>query len=368
MKASVCLWLCLLIIFAAGCNRTSKEAPLNIPTEQIDLAKYQEVNFSSLPDEYVKQKKYVSLEMKDDENYVSLISKVKVMNDKIFILDKRKKILVQYDGNGKYLGKVGKLKEEYLNIADFDVDDNGNIYIIDGKLDRMLVYDTARHLQYVKKTPFETDILKALSGGELLLGLSSWNEGDYRGQQVIRTDKQLEPLEKVLRYNEYVDDNFWITGYRFLQVDSLLFYNKPVDNNVYVFSTAGKIKKAYQFNFGALNVPDADKKDIEKKVDKYNHYRLLSEFTYVTDKYALGQLWDKRKFRFFYADRNRHIVYLQDTAAPNELKSLSDFDGKTLSALIYPGDYDEKAFASLPPDTKSQLEKGGFVVCKYELN
>lgn len=367
MKRSLALFSGLYIFFS-GCMQAAKTPLAVIPGEQIDLVHYKEVEVAQLPSEYIRQRQYINLAMQQDENYVKMVSKVTVRKDKVYVLDKRARLLVVYDTTGAFVGMVGKPDQEYLNIADFDIADDGTVYLIDGKQDKILRYDAQFRLVYTKPTPFEIDIVKSLPGESLLLGLSSWNTRELAHDKVIRTNQKLDPEETILRYDDYVDDNFWITGYRFLQTDSLLFYNRPIDNKVYVFGRDGKARKYYAVDFGPMNVPDEDKREIEGKVARYDGYRLLSEFTYVNDRFILGKLWDRRKFRAFYADRVQRVLYIEDLAHPDEWKNLADFDGQVLTTFIYPGEYNEQGFREISPAAREHLQRGGLVLCRYTLN
>lgn len=70
-----------------------------------------------------------------DECLFSQNSKTIIKDSIIYILDRgRNKKLVKYDLKGNALSKIGELGQgpkEYMNITDFDVAENGDIYILD---------------------------------------------------------------------------------------------------------------------------------------------------------------------------------------------------------------------------------------------
>ena len=57
-------------------------------------------------------------------------------------------------GIGK-VGNVGRAPEEYLNLTDFSINKDGNIHIIDGRLDKMNIYDKNLNFITSQKLPFE---------------------------------------------------------------------------------------------------------------------------------------------------------------------------------------------------------------------
>jgi hypothetical protein len=117
-----------------------------------------------------------------------------------------------------------------------------------------------------------------------------------------------------------------------------------------------------------MNVPNAQKKDIQKNLYNFVNYRSLINFAFINEHFALGQIMDKRKERCFYINKSSNTVYLEDVNTNNELKHIQDFNGKTLVSFIYPGEFNDKDFQSLPDASKEQLKRGGFVICKFELN
>ena len=358
----------VIAVLTVSCSKKKNALHVAAPSETIVFHQNTELIIHDLPDELVKSKHYINLDMDKEKNYLGIISKASVTKNKIYLLDKRLRKLVIFDRKGKYEGMIDRLHKDYANMSYFDVDTTGIIYVIDGKLDNLLTYDAALHLTNLKKSPFEADIIQRLNSNNFLVGLSSWNKQTDAGDQIVFTDSNLIPIKTILRYDENVDDNYWITEYRFIKTDKSIFYNKSVDNNVYAFSLKGELQKIYRFDFGPMNVPNADKKNIQASIAKYDKYRLLTDFTVVNNKYAIGKIYDRQNFRFFYLDRIAHRLFLEDLTLPNALKHIADFDGTHLFTFINPGDFDETAFGNLPIDAKQHLQKGGIVFCDYELN
>jgi len=360
--------ICSTIILLSSCTRKAKEQLPEVPVTEINLTTFKEIPFERLPVDIIKNKRYINLEMKDGDNYVGLIDKIMHKNGIYYVLDVRKKILVAFGESGNYIATIGKLGTDYLNIADFDVNEKGMIYVVDGKADNFLIYASNFSLLRKIKSPFEIDVVQKLPDGNFLLGLSSWNKKDNSGDKILRTDKNLAVLNRAAVYNEFIDDNFWISRYRFINTGKNIYYNRPIDNDVLVFGTDGKLKKAYRFNFGKMTVPDEDKKDIDGKVARYDDYRLLTNFTFANERYALGKIWDKRKFKFFFLDRTKRNFFLENLLVPNEQSNIIDFDGTNLISVISAAQFDEKYLKKLPQSAAEHLNNGGFVICDTEIN
>ena len=122
------------------------------------------------------------------------------------------------------------------------------------------------------KLPFIFEIIQCLDNGNFIFGLSSWNDGINKGDKIVITDQNFNVLQSYLKYDEFIDETYWISDYRFLQTDSHVIYNRPIDNNVYLFSLDGVLQKIYRFDFGRNNVPNDDKKDVEANLSsKYTN-------------------------------------------------------------------------------------------------
>ncbi len=118
-------------------------------------------------------------------------------------------------------GEHGNGPNQYIDIADFDIDSEGNIYVIDGILDKMFIYDSDYSLKEIKTLPFEADILCITEDGNIIFGLSAWNKGENEGASIIVTYKDLKTLEVIAHYDEFVDNAFWVSHYSFVKTKKI---------------------------------------------------------------------------------------------------------------------------------------------------
>lgn len=136
----------------------------------------------------------------------------------MYVLDKRQKKIVVFDDQGVgllVLHKVGQGPEEYLQITDFDVDNNGQIYIVDGAGDKLIVYDQHGNFVSATKFPFEADIIHCLDNGNFLLGLSAWNKhAQTRGNRFAIVGKDMQIHSSSLAFDDYQDNMYWISSYK----------------------------------------------------------------------------------------------------------------------------------------------------------
>ncbi|MCC8146780.1 MAG: 6-bladed beta-propeller, partial [Bacteroidales bacterium] len=299
------------------------------------------------------------------------IDKIKIHEDRIYILDRKLKKLVVFDRTGNGIGQVGQPgqgPEEYLHIADFDVAPSGHIYFIDGVSDKLFLFDPHLDFVSVRNMPFGADLIKCISDEKLMFGLCSWNKGKNASDKIVVTDPDMNVLEAYLTYDEFVDEAYWISFYEFAGTDERIYYNKPVDNLVHEFSKEGKYIKSYNFDFGKKNVVDKYKKDIEGNLDKFENFCCLKNFVVMKDEYIMGTVWDETKTKNFLIDKNKHCIYLSDELPDSDISNLAGIYKNTIISFIYPGKYDDIESLDVPSDIKEHLENENFVLYLTELN
>jgi hypothetical protein len=360
-----------IMIVYNSCNKRH-QSQIDVETEIINFFDFKIIefdDFDDIPNSLIKEKKYIKLDASAEDFLFKTIDKVKIYNDRIFILDTWVKKLMVFDTTGKGIGKVGGIGQgpgEYLRIADFDVDNFGNIYFIDGTgggYDRLFVFDKNFKFVSVKKMPFEADIISCLPNNKLLFGLASWNKEENTSLKIALTDIELKTERSYLPYGEYFDDNYWISGYTFINCEDKIFYNKQIDDFVYEFSEKGLPTKSYLFDFGNKKVPDKYKKEIQNNLDKFEQFCCLKNFVVINEKYILGTLLDKTKTKNFIIDRNDKLLYLSKEFPRNDKSYLTGYCNNHIISYIYPNKYEDIQAMDLPEDIKKHIENEDFVLC-----
>jgi hypothetical protein len=370
-KKLTSMMILLLPLLYTECN-TKKELPKpDIKTEVIDFASFREIE-EDIPKDLIKGEKYIRLDNSNDDVLFKGIDKIKIVGDRIYILDRQLKKLIIFAQDGRGIGQVGRLGQgpgEYLQITDFDVNAAGDIYFIDATADndRLFVFNKELRFVSVTKMPFEADIIHCLRDNKLLWGLSSWNQGENSSMKIAVTDSELKTEQTCLEYNEYKDDNYWISSYYFVEIGDRVQYNKQIDNTVYEFSDDGQLLKAYLFDFGKKNVPDEYKKDIEGNKEQFKHLRCLKKFAIVNNKYIIGTFWDNLKTRTFIVDRKNRTLYLNREIAIGDMSNIAGYHENQIISYIYPGKYENIQTTRFPSYVKEHVENENFVVCLSEL-
>lgn len=358
----------ILIFLLLGCRQNTQNYLHDIPIHTINYLNIKKDKISHLPDSILGEKKYILLNGERNELQFGQISKIQIMNNRIYILDRHFKKLITYNSDGHVIGKIGEFGQgpnEYLMISDFDIDNKGNIYFIDGRLDKLNIYDP--NLQFIKsyKLPFEADIIKVLDNGNYMFGLSSWNKGEGENYKIIVTDSLLKIQKSYLHYDKYVDPNYWISFYAFSKSNKYIVYNQPIDNNLYLFSFEGELKKIINFNFGKQNVPDEKKIDIERNLNEYDNYCLLKNVSVVTNNIIIGTIWDRRQTKIYIYDKINSKIYMSDPFFDYETTQFTGYSSNYFISYLDPNDTNDQ---DIPLYVKKHLEEENFALCIQKLN
>jgi hypothetical protein len=362
----------MMALSYAGCQRHGGAATSD-GVEVIDFTSFSETEVEKFPDAIVRERTYINIDASNEELLFSKIDKIKIINDRIYILgrqDIRTKKLLVFDRTGAGVGAVGRRgqgPEEYLQISDFDVNERGDIFFIDGTFsnDRIFIFDKNLQFVSVRKLPFEADILKCLPDDRLLFGLASWNKGQNAPMKLAVTDRGLNTEQAYVEYDEYIDINIWLSYCFFIDVDGRIQYNKHIDNNVYEISPEGNLTKTYRFDFGKKNLPDIYKKDIEANLKEMERYCYLLNFAAITDRYILGTLSDRGRTKAYVADRNSRKLYTIEM--PDKLSDMSLYADNRFITYLYPGKYENLESENLPPEVKKHIEDENFTICLNHL-
>jgi len=348
MKLRFCL-SCLAGLLLWGCKGTTDD----IPEETISFHECKEVAYGDFLKLHEKSLNFVILDTSNDDFLFSYIDKIVLSEDYIYILDWISRRILIFDHNGnpvRSLSKRGRGPGEYLQISDFDVDENGSIWVIDGQSDILLKYSPTCEFIESQDLKYEIHALKCRNA-KFLMGLAAWDTSHYKGAAVLSANEKLDIEGSLLSYPEDFDENYSLPTSTFNVCDNGILYHLPINDYVYLISDEHKITKKYHFDFGDRSVPSYIRSDIEKNIDELNHYMTLVSSIHIDESYVIGSIW-KGGLQNFAIDRKQDILYIQNDTKTSPIIGMSE---NRIVWQISPNDAD--MLELLPEEIRQAVEK-----------
>lgn len=249
--------LVFLLPYLYGCNSTKdkEKQPVNIETISID-SKSNLINDWS---EFIQEITYVPLET-NPESYIGTIDKILTKKDKLYIWDRQQKKIFVFNKTGKFLFKLDKLgrgKGEYRNIRDFQISENGEIYILDYM--KIIQYDNKGNFVQILKLKSFTKESKA---SPLQFGIAKKNgwffwigsQSDFtKTPALYNVDKDFNVLWSDFRKGKNNPDY-----HRFYDNLNNYYFTENFGNDtIYEISNYGAIPK-YFIDFGDKRITPAN--------------------------------------------------------------------------------------------------------------
>lgn len=275
------------------------------------------------------------------------ITKILFYKDRLFILERSRKLLA-FDINGKYLfdvGQEGRGPGEYSSIRDFDIDENGNVYILtyqkvlqydnDGKYLKRFSFDFVSNDSEIFCNPLEFAVKQDgnfyIWGGSF--GIKDNSEGKYFAMY------EITEIGKVI--NKYFPLKYSTTQgfekHRFTRYSNLFLIepNYGVDT-IYSLSNQ-ELKPRYYIDFGNkkmnVQVPEGfgSSGEFKMKVDRLFYHNIHS--CIETNEWLY--------FRFDHKMKRYNVYYSKklDKAFVSNYKTDSGLDGPVLITAVHENNF-----------------------------
>ena len=307
------------------------------------------------------------------ESLFANISKLKIKNDKIYILDfSGSKTLHVFRDDGKFLyniGKRGSAPGEYKKIYDFDVNDS-KIFICDGPNRNMLIYNIDGVFLYKKEIPFQINSFSLIDKGRFIFSLPK----ELNKAKVVITDSLFNVDKEYFSYSENdMGDKFDIGIFQ--EFSEGVVYNKPINDTIYIFSKAGEIQEAYHIDFKKKRVPDELRKSYQEFVNEreLHDYRYFYSTPIFIKNHIIGNIFSGNTKALVNIDTKQNQCFMKllkefNINMTDPYLPLSVQNDSVIVSYLNDGIYNviNKDY-KLNDDIIEHLEEGGTVLCFYHI-
>lgn len=247
--------------------------------EQVQCIDYDNL---SNGDFIIKDIEYVPLET-TDQSLLGSIKKVLFKNNKFYILDTSENNGVYiFDRKGRFLSainKQGEAPDEYIELMDMDVDNEGNVYIADNARMNLLKYNPSNsELQEIIHTGIHFFEFACLDSHSFLLrDVFDPKEAKAKLANYDATSKKLEPILKSQASAINEMSIMKCSKHYLYRSGNQIYYNERFTPEIYSLSTEGKLTSAYSIHSDSY-IQEDELKGMENKPLKF-----IQETTHIKD-------------------------------------------------------------------------------------
>ena len=329
--------LCAVLITLTACTEGDENRSI------IDLNNYKELPLADFDFSAFDSR---TVELKSEEAVIGQLEKVKTFNGNILVMNQANRLqqnLLAYAEDGTFetvVGNIGRGPGEYLHIADFDINDKGDIVVVDRRSDQILFYN--KFYDFKKSIHVESDIesISFLPDDNFLIALSAANTGLFSGTMLAVVDSSFKKAEKELVDYKVHDPNYVIPTLGIVSIGNEHFFHLPFEDDVYCIKGNNHEMVHYYVDFGKDKIPDEHKSDLSYifETDKYLEYTTIIDFFVVGEKYMAGRLQRKENKYYvnFIADISNRIIYTEERGTGGKDRYFAGTDGHSLIIATAP--------------------------------
>ncbi|UJP66823.1 6-bladed beta-propeller [Mongoliitalea daihaiensis] len=272
------------------------------------------------------------------------------------------------------IGTIGDGPEEYRRLADFFVNEQEQVVLLDRQRKRLFTYTFQGELLSIKSINFRADSFIEIDGG-YLFGLVVESENELTdGFHVVKTDNDLNIVEKYQQYPKGFMDVKFHTGL-FTKSQDFIYYHKPVTDHVLKFDSKGNLVSLIPLSLSNPKDFDDYKKDYAALAEKRSSkdFNYLNSPPHVLGDIVLAQGYSgNTKVMFLYDQKNKSSGQLSiNPLTFNHLNVnfplFTKDDAFVASVLDKEMFLADKGKSEVPKDVVNHLSDGGVTVLIYPL-
>ena len=263
----------LLMLCLIGCSSSSTHntTEVQMPTIKVKLQRNDDISRIS---EFLRFSHYVPLQTNPDI-LINQINKIQILNDKIYILDRKQSSILIFDTTGTFVSKIqnkGNAPHEYLDISDFEATSDGLLFLNDQMQGKIYVYNEAGNFQHTIQYTQKTWSFKMLPDDKLACNLANGfgTIGVEKAKNNYVCFTKEEVLYEALPFNEgLIGQKIFNGDYHsfFYQYNDSVYMSSILNDTIYNVSQAtGEPVPYIAFDFNTKR-PNLD--DSPQQIHKY---------------------------------------------------------------------------------------------------
>ena len=256
----LCL-ICLLILVTSCQGPKNQSALSNITVYPFDEAVPMDIK------DFVEKQRYVLLSI-EEEALFKRVDKLLAINNQFYLFDhlNNSGVLV-FDKEGIFVRKIGDFGEgpnQINGIKDFQVRPNGEVLVLDGLGNRIIVYSPEGNWKENISIPVKGGgFIETTTGWLIAINKDNQNDAILNYPKVGSFDTSFEIDSLYFGYAAIGGNaNVYYHAGLLSQTSGYIGYNRPPDDTVRLFSNAGKLEQQIFIDFGDKKLPEHVVNDI----------------------------------------------------------------------------------------------------------
>lgn len=303
MNIKTTITISAIALFALSCQ-PAKEDKYNVQNIKIPFEK---TNDTIRLSKYFKNIEFLPLETKNN-CMIGEISKVKISQNYIYILDRVGNSLLVFNTNGKFekkISSIGAGPDEYVKLMDFDVED-GNIFLLDMLSKKVLHYNDFKFINSSKINFLATEIC-IIPNGLLFKNLSFSAMYD----RFITTTLDLKIKTKLLSvFNTKTNSTKynWLSNTTFAKNKSEIYFSPTYNDSIFELDNKDfTIKETKVFDFGTKKLPKNDNINNYNMGDLDFKYIVLNSF-FINNTFLIASYLNHNSPFYVWINNKEHTL------------------------------------------------------------
>ena len=309
-------YLILSLIIITSCSCSKKEQTDNVSklifNEETNIDFKKDIECSFIPLETT------------DSCLFGDISAIRIVDDKIYIIDKGSKRLLVFGTSGKFITQIGKRGNgpgEYMSVNNFHIDKKKQIITLVDAHQAKIFHYNLKDYQYLnsQKSPYFSDCCWLSDGNIAWTFHGGYNTGKRDMYYVKITDSELNTIT-LLYPTTFLPEYLMIPHLLFYTFNQKCYLNLPFLPTIYEVSSQ-KLIPTYQLELGKHKFasPEWLKTNAEK-----NYYKTISNSNYISGQHV-KETENSICVEYYIEGMNQYIGFYNKKTGVSFIQKGSDF-------------------------------------------
>ncbi len=252
------------------------------------------------------------------------ISAVKIVDDKIYIIDQESKRLLVFDTSGKFITQIGRRGNgpgEYMSVNNFHIDKEKQIITLADAYQAKIFHYSLKDYQYIntQKSPYFSDCCWLPDGNIAWVFCGGYNTGKRDMHYVKITDPQLNTIT-LLYPTDFTPEYMMIPHLIFYTFNQKCYLNLPFVPIIHEV-TSDKLIPTYQLELGKHKF--ASSEWLKTNV-KNNYYETISNSNYISGQHV-KETENYICVEYYIEGMNQYIGFYNKKTGASFIQKGSDF-------------------------------------------